>query len=167
MSHVTCHMSHVTCHMSNSIIIIPKLLEIGTWNFETMFTTPYVSCVTFHVLYAMCHVSQITCHTSYVIFFLPEIFVELVTTLEVLLSTEITQSSLRKDLWKRSAIYMKSTSVFEWNTRFNLRICYKTCKERKFMIIPYWRPIASIWRHTQSKTEFKGQETVKVKMMQS
>ena len=51
MSCVTCHMSHVTLHN-------PKLLELGTWNFKTMFTTPHVSHVT-------CHVSCVTCQFIY------------------------------------------------------------------------------------------------------
>ena len=46
-------------------IINPKLLELGTWNFETMFTTPCVSWVNCHVSCVMCHVSHVTCHLSH------------------------------------------------------------------------------------------------------
>ena len=35
-----------------------KPLELGTWNFETMFNIPCVSCV-------MCHITLVTCHMSY------------------------------------------------------------------------------------------------------
>ena len=42
-------------------IITPKPFELGTWNFDTMFTIPYVSCVTCHVLCVTCHVSRVTC----------------------------------------------------------------------------------------------------------
>ena len=37
----------------------PKPLELGTWNFHTMFTTCHVSCV-------KCHMSNVTCHLPHV-----------------------------------------------------------------------------------------------------
>ena len=66
MSYVTCHMSCNTGHLSHDIIT-PKLLELGTWNFETVFTTPCVSWVTCHVSQVMCHMSCVTCHMLCVI----------------------------------------------------------------------------------------------------
>ena len=61
MSCVTCQLSHVTCHVSHAIITC-NLLELGTWNFETMLTTPCESGVTCHALWVS-HVSHdiITC----------------------------------------------------------------------------------------------------------
>ena len=43
-----------------------SVLELGSWNFETVFTTPYMSQVTYHVLHVMCHMSCVTCHVSHV-----------------------------------------------------------------------------------------------------
>ena len=40
----------------------PKLLELGTHNFDTMFTIPYVSYVTYHMSRVRCHVSRVRCH---------------------------------------------------------------------------------------------------------
>ena len=41
----------------------PKPLELGTWNLETMFTSPNMS----HV---MCHMSPVTCHKSFFLSFI-------------------------------------------------------------------------------------------------
>ena len=46
-------------------IINPKPLELGTWYFETMFITPCVSGVIYHVSHVTCYVSCSTCHVSY------------------------------------------------------------------------------------------------------
>ena len=43
-------------------IINPKPLELGSWNFERMFTPHHVSCV-------ICHASHVRCHVSCVMFF--------------------------------------------------------------------------------------------------
>ena len=51
-------------YLQNSVY--PKPLELGCWNFETMFTTPCVSCFTCHVSHVTCHVSCVTCHVSHV-----------------------------------------------------------------------------------------------------
>ena len=67
MLHVTCHMSHVTCPMSHANlwnIITPKPLKLGTWHFETMFTTHCVSRVIYHMSHVTCHMSHVTCHMS-------------------------------------------------------------------------------------------------------
>ena len=95
MSHVACHMSHVTCHTSNlqnSVTLKP--IELGAWNFETMFTKCYMLHVTCHMSLAnnmlhvtchsqtnrakglkilrqcspphICHVTHVTCHMSHV-----------------------------------------------------------------------------------------------------
>ena len=52
-------------------IVNSKPLKLGSWNCETMFTTPYVShdtfhmsCVTYHVSPVTCHISQIRCKKS-------------------------------------------------------------------------------------------------------
>ena len=71
---VTCHISHVTCHMYNlQNFITPKPLELGTWNFEAIFTTtkelfvpchmPSFTCNMSNVTY---HMSHVTCHMSHV-----------------------------------------------------------------------------------------------------
>ena len=39
-------------------IIISKLLERVTWNFETRFNIPCVSCVTFHLSHVTCYMSH-------------------------------------------------------------------------------------------------------------
>ena len=41
--------------------IYPKPFELGSWNSETIFTTPCVSHVTCHLSCVMCHVSHVTC----------------------------------------------------------------------------------------------------------
>ena len=41
-----------------------KPLQLGTWNFDTMFTTCHMSCVTCHVSRVMCHLRCVTCHLS-------------------------------------------------------------------------------------------------------
>jgi len=67
ISNVTCRMSHVTCHMSNlQNIVTLKPIELGAWNFETMFTTPSVSHVTRHMSRVTCHMWHVTCHMSHV-----------------------------------------------------------------------------------------------------
>ena len=57
-------------YLKNSVY--PNLLELGSWNFETMFTTAcvsHVTCqvshVTFHQSYAMCHMSRVIFHISH------------------------------------------------------------------------------------------------------
>ena len=47
-------------------IINHKRLELGSWNFERMFTPPNVSCVTCHVSRVTYHVSRVTCPVSHV-----------------------------------------------------------------------------------------------------
>ena len=47
-------------YLHNSVY--PKLLELGSCNFETMFTTPCVSRVKCHVSCATCHMSHFMCH---------------------------------------------------------------------------------------------------------
>ena len=59
-AHVTCPMSHA--NLWN--IITPKPLELGTWHFETMFTTHCVSRVIYHMSHVTCHMSHVTCHMS-------------------------------------------------------------------------------------------------------
>ena len=49
--------------MSHSTIT-PKLLELRTWNFKTVFTTPSVSCVIHHISCVTCHMSHVMCHMS-------------------------------------------------------------------------------------------------------
>ena len=53
-------------------IINDKPLELGSWNFERMFTTHnmshvtcHMSCVTCHVSHVMCNMSHVTCHVSH------------------------------------------------------------------------------------------------------
>ena len=46
--------------------ITPKPWELGTWNFDTIFTTPYVSSVTCQMTGVRCRVSHIRCHMSHV-----------------------------------------------------------------------------------------------------
>jgi hypothetical protein len=45
-------------------IITSKPLELGTWNFDTMFTIPNVSHVTCQTSNVTCYVSHVTCHLS-------------------------------------------------------------------------------------------------------
>ena len=40
-------------------IITPKPLGLGTWNFDTMFAFPYMSCVTCYMSHGTCDVSKI------------------------------------------------------------------------------------------------------------
>ena len=47
-------------------IITTKLLEQESLNFETMFTTPCVSCVMFHTSCATCQVSRVMCLKHFV-----------------------------------------------------------------------------------------------------
>ena len=47
-------------------IITPKLLELGTCSFETVFTTPCELYVTWHISCVTCHMSPITCHIWHV-----------------------------------------------------------------------------------------------------
>ena len=44
----------------------PKLLDLGTWNFETMFTTSCLSRVMCHMTCFTCHMTCFTCHMSHV-----------------------------------------------------------------------------------------------------
>ena len=69
ISHVICHISRVTCHMSHDIIT-PKLLELGTWNYETTFATSCVSRVTCYVPHVACHVLNVTFHNKIYIYFI-------------------------------------------------------------------------------------------------
>ena len=70
MSHVLCHMSHANCHVSHVTcrvwhdIITRKLLELGTWTFETMLTTP-VCQITYHMSHFTCHVTHVNCPYPY------------------------------------------------------------------------------------------------------
>jgi hypothetical protein len=43
-----------------------KPLELGTWNFDTIFAVSYTSSVMCHVSCVTCHVSRVTCHGSHV-----------------------------------------------------------------------------------------------------
>ena len=47
-------------------IITSKPLKLGTWNYDTMFTVPYVSCVACHMSRVTCDMSHVTCHVSHV-----------------------------------------------------------------------------------------------------
>ena len=52
--------------------ITPKPLELGTWNFYTLFTTCHVSCVTCHLSHVTCHDTwYVTCHIKLVFFLIP------------------------------------------------------------------------------------------------
>ena len=51
-------------YLHNSVY--PKPLELGSWNFETMFNTPCVPYGTCHISLVKCHMSHVICHVSYV-----------------------------------------------------------------------------------------------------
>ena len=48
--------------------ITPKPLELGTWNFDTIFVTSYVSGVRCHMSHVRCHVSGLTLYIHIYIF---------------------------------------------------------------------------------------------------
>jgi hypothetical protein len=43
-------------------IIVPKTFKLWTWNFDTIFTSPCISCVKCHVSCVTCNVSHVTYH---------------------------------------------------------------------------------------------------------
>ena len=68
------HRSPWSCSVSHPFppvlhnIINHKREELGSLNFERMFTPPNMSmsCVMCHVSYVMCHMTCVTCHVSHV-----------------------------------------------------------------------------------------------------
>ena len=69
--HMSCVNSicHITCQVLHDIFS-PKLVKLGSRNFETMFTTPCVSRVTCHMSHVTCHMSCFMCQMSDVYFLL-------------------------------------------------------------------------------------------------